>query len=159
MYQLRGKKILPILLPSMVEAKNFSDHPRTKFAGLVTVHRDSKYADGPQPPLITLIIPDHYAFFFILLPATLTGVAVTEPRPPALPIYRLEMTAKRHVTAEQSPVHRSTFTSRRQLDSMKTQVEPPRSHSPFPLAKLPANSSAITQAVHTISTTYTPARY
>jgi len=28
MYQLRGKKILPILLPSMVEAENFSDHPR-----------------------------------------------------------------------------------------------------------------------------------
>jgi len=26
MYQLRKKKILPILLPSMVEAKNFSDH-------------------------------------------------------------------------------------------------------------------------------------
>jgi len=26
-YQLR-KKILPILLPSMVEAENFSDHPR-----------------------------------------------------------------------------------------------------------------------------------
>jgi len=28
MYQLR-KKILPILLPSIVEAENFSDHPRT----------------------------------------------------------------------------------------------------------------------------------
>jgi len=27
MYQLK-KKILPILLPSMVEAENFSDHPR-----------------------------------------------------------------------------------------------------------------------------------
>jgi len=25
---LEGKKILPILLPSKVEAKNFSDHPR-----------------------------------------------------------------------------------------------------------------------------------
>jgi hypothetical protein len=24
-----GKKILPILLPAMVEAENFSDHPRT----------------------------------------------------------------------------------------------------------------------------------
>ena len=29
MYQLR-KKNLPILLPSMVEAENFSDHPRTQ---------------------------------------------------------------------------------------------------------------------------------
>jgi len=29
MYQLRRKKILPIVLPSMVEDENFSDHPRT----------------------------------------------------------------------------------------------------------------------------------
>jgi hypothetical protein len=64
------------------------------------------------------------------------------------------MTAKRHVAAEQRPVHRSTFTPRRRLDSMKTQVEPP-----FPLAKLPASSPAITQTVHTLSTPYTPARY
>jgi len=28
MYQLR-EKILPIVVPSMVEAENFSDHPRT----------------------------------------------------------------------------------------------------------------------------------
>jgi len=28
MYQLRGKKILLIVLPSVVEAENFSDHPR-----------------------------------------------------------------------------------------------------------------------------------
>jgi len=27
MYQLRKKKILPIVLPSVVEAENFSDHP------------------------------------------------------------------------------------------------------------------------------------
>jgi hypothetical protein len=27
MYQLKKKKILPIVLPSMVEAENFSDHP------------------------------------------------------------------------------------------------------------------------------------
>jgi hypothetical protein len=28
MYQLRGVKILPIVLPSIVEAQKFSDHPR-----------------------------------------------------------------------------------------------------------------------------------
>jgi len=31
MYQLRKKKILPIVLPSMVEAENVSDHPRNFF--------------------------------------------------------------------------------------------------------------------------------
>jgi len=28
MYQLRGQKILPVVLPSMSKAENFSDHPR-----------------------------------------------------------------------------------------------------------------------------------
>jgi len=27
-YQLRGEKILPVVLPSMVEAEKLSDHPR-----------------------------------------------------------------------------------------------------------------------------------
>jgi len=31
MYQLRNKKILPIVLPSMVEAENFSDNPHCNF--------------------------------------------------------------------------------------------------------------------------------
>ena len=31
MYQLRKKKILPIVLPSMFEADNFSDHPRISY--------------------------------------------------------------------------------------------------------------------------------
>jgi len=26
-----GKKLLPILLPSMIETENFSDHPRTSY--------------------------------------------------------------------------------------------------------------------------------
>jgi len=32
-----GKKILPILLPSMVKAENFPDHPRTLGLALVLV--------------------------------------------------------------------------------------------------------------------------
>ena len=45
-----------------------------------------------------LIKLNHYAFF-ILPTATLTDIDVTEPRPPALEIHRVEMTVKRHVAA------------------------------------------------------------
>jgi len=38
MYQLK-KKILQILLPSMVEAKNFSDHPRNVVVILYVEYR------------------------------------------------------------------------------------------------------------------------
>jgi hypothetical protein len=39
MYQLKGEKILPIVLPSMVKAKNFSDHPHIQLseAGMLSV--------------------------------------------------------------------------------------------------------------------------
>jgi len=35
MYQLK-KNILPIVLPSMVEAENFSEHPRMVYSSLVS---------------------------------------------------------------------------------------------------------------------------
>jgi len=38
MYQLRVKKILPIVLPSMVEAENFSDHPCIKILLVYRTH-------------------------------------------------------------------------------------------------------------------------
>ena len=41
MYQLRGKKILPILLPSMVEAENFSDYLRTALSTTLSSRSES----------------------------------------------------------------------------------------------------------------------
>jgi hypothetical protein len=38
-----GVKVLPILLPSMVEAENFSDHLRICRAGDITVNNHAKY--------------------------------------------------------------------------------------------------------------------
>jgi hypothetical protein len=35
-----GKKVLPILLPSMVEAENFSNHPRTTVSLTIELNAD-----------------------------------------------------------------------------------------------------------------------
>jgi len=46
-----GKKILPIVLPSMVEAKNFSEHPRTRIF-LAVVFETSKCSKFPHERLL-----------------------------------------------------------------------------------------------------------
>jgi hypothetical protein len=44
------KKILPILLTSMVEAEKFSDNPRSYWVSFPEVERPGRGVDHPPPP-------------------------------------------------------------------------------------------------------------
>jgi hypothetical protein len=56
MYQLRKKKILPILLPSMVEAENFLHHPRieTSHTAITLTYRE--FGKSPCTRLQCIVI-------------------------------------------------------------------------------------------------------